>query len=68
MPFKHLVDKEKNIVVLKAKGNESPSDIISEIQAAIDSKRGMGITRRLIDITELDLVYSFDHIQKILKM
>jgi hypothetical protein len=68
MPFKHIVDKEKNIVVLKAKGNVSAIDIISEIQNAINSKRGDGVTRRLIDMTEPEFTYDFEDAQKILKM
>lgn len=68
MPFKHIVDEEKNIVVLKAKGNVSVIDIISEIQAAIDAKRGDGVTRRLIDMTEPDFVYTLEDAQKVLKM
>ena len=68
MPFKHIVDEEKNIVVLKAKGNVSAIDIISEIQAAINSKRGDGVTRRLIDMTEPKFTYNLEDAQKILKM
>jgi len=68
MPFKHIVDEEKNIVVLKAKGNVSVIDIISEIQVAIDSKRGDGVTRRLIDMTESEFTYDLEDAQKILKM
>ncbi len=68
MPFKHIVDKEKNIVVLKAKGNVSAIDIISEIQVAINSKRGDGVTRRLIDMTEPEFTYNLEDAQKIVKM
>lgn len=68
MPFKHIVDEEKNIVVLKAKGNVSAIDIISEIQVAINSKRGDGVTRRLIDMTEPEFTYDLEDAQKILKM
>ena len=68
MPFKHIVDEEKNIVVLKAKGNVSVIDIISEIQVAINSKRGDGVTRRLIDMTEPEFTYNLEDAQKILKM
>lgn len=68
MPFKHIVDEEKNIVVLKAKGNVSAIDIISEIQVAINSKRGDGVTRRLIDMTEPEFIYDLEDAQKILKM
>jgi len=67
MPFKHIVDEEKNIVALKAKGNVSVIDIISEIQAAINSKRGVGVTRRLIDMTEPEFTYDLEDAQKILK-
>ena len=68
MPFKHIVDKEKDIVVLKAKGNISVIDIISEIQVAIRTRRGDGVTRRLIDMTEQEITYNFQDAQKVLKM
>lgn len=68
MPFKHKIVEDKNIVVLKAKGNVSVTDIISEIQVAIDTKRGEGITRRLIDMTEQKLEFKIEDAQKILKM
>ena len=68
MPFKHIVDEEKDIVVLKAKGNVSVIEIISEIQDAINSKRGDGVTRRLIDMTEPKFTYNLEDAQKILKM
>ncbi len=68
MPFKHIVDKEKNIVVLKAKGNVSVADIMSEIKIAISTKRGGGITRRLIDMTEQKFIYNIEDTQTVLKM
>jgi len=68
MLFKHIVDEEKDIVVLKAKGNVSVIDIISEIQVAISTKRGDGVTRRLIDMTEQEFTYNFKDAQKVLKM
>jgi len=68
MPFKHIVDEEKNIVVLKAKGNVSVIDIISEIQIAIDTKRGDGVTRRLVDMTETEFTYNAKDAQKVVKM
>ncbi len=68
MPFKHIVDEEKNIVVLKAKGNVTVMEIISEIQVAISTKRGAGIERRLIDMTEQEFIYNLEDAQKVLKM
>ncbi len=68
MPFKHIVDKEKNIVVLKAEGKVSVMDIIKEIQKAISTKRGEGLTRRLIDMSGQDFTYSLEDAQKVLKM
>ncbi len=68
MPFKHIVDEEKNIVVIKAKGKVSVIDIISEIEVAINTKRGDGVTRRLIDMTEQEFTYNFKDAQKVLKM
>ncbi|MFH2091189.1 MAG: hypothetical protein ABIJ31_02395 [Pseudomonadota bacterium] len=68
MPFKSIVDVQKNIVVLKAKGKISVMDIISEIQHAITIKRGDGITRRLIDMTEQVFSYNVEDVQKIKKM
>jgi len=66
--FKHLVDEKRNIVVLKAKGKISVIDIISEIQKAIDTKRGVGITRRLLDMTDQESSFELKDAQKILKM
>lgn len=68
MPFKYIVDEEKNIVVLKARGEISLVDVIAEIQKAINTKRGDGITRRLVDITEQDITFSVDDARKIVKM
>ncbi len=68
MPFKHIVDEEKNIVVLKAHGKVSVMDIISEIQKAINTKRGDGIKRRLIDMTNQEFIYDLENAQKVLKM
>ncbi len=68
MPFKHIISSEKNIVVLKAKGKVSITDIISEIQVAINTKRGDGVERRLIDVTEQKFTYTFEDAQKVFKM
>ena len=68
MPFKHVVDKDKNIVVVKAKGNVSIADILTEIQTALKTKRGAGISRRLIDMTKPEITLDFENPQKILKM
>ncbi len=68
MPFKHIVHTEKNIVFLKAKGEVTVMDIVSEIKAAINTKRGSGIRRRLIDVTEQSFKYELEDVQKILKM
>ena len=65
MPFKHIVDEEKNIVVIKAKGKVSVIDIISEIEVAINTKRGDGVTRRLIDMTEQEFTYNLKDAQKV---
>jgi len=68
MPFKHIVDEEKNIVVYKAKGKVSVLDIITEIQKAIDTKRGEGITRRMIDMTGQVVTFDTEDVLKVLKM
>ncbi|MCP4669859.1 MAG: hypothetical protein GY857_01010 [Desulfobacula sp.] len=68
MPFKHLVDPEKDIVVSKAIGKVSLVDIMSEIQVAINTKRGKGIKRRLIDMTEQEFTYNLEDAQKIFKL
>ncbi len=68
MPFKHIVDKEKNIVVYKAIGKVSVPDMISEIQKAINTKRGEGISRRMIDMTGQMFSFDTEDILKVLKM
>ena len=68
MPFKHFVDEKKDIVVLKAIGKVSLVDIMSEIQVAINTKRGDGVKRRLVDMTEQEFTYNFEDAQKILKL
>ncbi len=68
MPFKHIVDKEKNIVVLKATGKVSLTNIINEIEEANVTLRGDGIKRRLIDITNQEISFSPSDAQLILKM
>ena len=68
MPFKHIINNDKNIVVLKAKSKVSVMDIISEIQVAINTNRGDGVRRRLIDVTEQEFTYNFEDAQKVLKM
>lgn len=68
MPFKHIIDEEKNIVVLKAKGVISVKDIFSEIQQAINTRRGDGLARRLIDMTDQDLSAYIKDAPNILKM
>ena len=66
MPFRHVVDEKKDIVILKTIGKVSISDIITEIKAAITTKRGDGITRRLIDMTDQEFSFSFEGAKKIL--
>jgi len=68
MPFKHFVDEKKDIVVLKAIGKVSLVDIMSEIQVAINTKRGDGVKRRLVDMTEQEFTYDLEDAQKILKL
>ena len=68
MSFKYIVDNKKNIVVLKAVGKVSVMDIIAEIQEAIDTHRGDGISRRLIDMTDSEITYNLEDVQKVLKM
>lgn len=67
MPFKHIVDNEKNIVVLKAKGQVSVVEIMAEIQEAIATGRGEGITRRLVDMTGQEIRFTAEDAKKILK-
>ncbi len=66
MPFKHTVNKKLDIVVLKAKGEVSVVEIISEIQEAINTKRGDGITRRLIDLTDQEFTFQIKDAQTII--
>jgi hypothetical protein len=68
MSFIHKVDKNLDIVVLKAKGKVTVMDILSEIRQAIDTKRGQGLTRRLIDMTAQDFSYTHEDAQKVLKI
>lgn len=68
MPFNHVIDQEKNIIVLKAKGTVSVKDIFSEIQQAISTRRGDGLARRLIDMTDQDLSAYIEDAPNILKM
>ena len=68
MPFNSVVNNERDIVVLKAKGKVSVMDIINEIQHAISTKRGDGITRRLIDMRDQEFSYDLEDAKKILKM
>lgn len=68
MPFQHKVSSEKNIVVVKAVGDIDIMDVISETQTAISDHRGEGITRRLVDLTDADLIYSLEDIKKASKM
>ena len=66
MPFRHKVDDKLDIVVLKGIGDVSVMDIISEIQEAISSRRGDGITRRLIDMTDQPFFFNLEDAKKIL--
>ncbi len=66
MPFRHVVDDNKDIVILKTIGKVSVSDIITEIKEAITTKRGDGITRRLIDMRDQKFSFSLEDAQKIL--
>ncbi len=66
MPFRHVVDDNKDIVILKVIGKVSISDIITEIKEAITTKRGIGITRRLIDMRDQEFSFSLEDAQKIL--
>lgn len=65
MKFKHAVDMDKGIVIVKAVGNLSVIDILYEIQRAIISKRGKGIPRRIIDLSEDTYDYSEDDVKLI---
>jgi hypothetical protein len=66
MPFRHVVDDNKDIVILKVIGKVSVSDIITEIKEAITTKRGDGITRRLINMTDQKFSFDLESAQKIL--
>lgn len=68
MSFKYIADNKRNIVVLKAVGKVSVMDIIAEVQEAIDTHRGDGIPRRLIDMTDSEITYNLEDVQKVLKM
>ncbi len=67
MSFKYIIDNEKNIVVLKAKGEISIMDVLSEIEQAIEVKRGDGITRRLVDMSGQKFIYNILDVQLFLK-
>ncbi|MCD4719496.1 MAG: hypothetical protein K8S13_06505 [Desulfobacula sp.] len=66
MPFQHIVDDNRDIVVLKSIGDVSVPDIMTEIKKAITTKRGDGITRRLIDMTDQKFSYDLEDAQKVL--
>jgi hypothetical protein len=68
MPFMHKVDEKLDVVIIKAIGEVSIGDIMSEIQEAIDTKRGDGITRRLVDMTDQEFIFNEADARKILTM
>lgn len=68
MPFRYRIDEKLDIVVLKATGAVSAIDIISEVQEAINTKRGLGVSRRLIDMTEIEFSFNEKDARKILSM
>ena len=68
MPFKHRVDEKLDVVIIKAIGEVSIMDIMSEIQEAIDTKRGDGITRRLVDMTDQEFIFNEAEARKILTL
>lgn len=65
MKFKHKVDTDRGIVIVKAESSASIFEVMYEIQKAVVSKRGEGIPRRLIDLTEMTLDFSESDIEKI---
>jgi len=65
MKFKHKVDLDKGIVIVKAESNVTIFEVIYEIQKAIVSKRRVGIPRRLIDVTEMIYEFNDEDIHKI---
>ena len=68
MAFKHMVDEARNIVVSKSVGDVTVMDIITELQQAINTKRGEGVARRLIDMTESQFRYNIEDAHKVVKM
>ncbi len=66
MPFKHIVDNRLKIVVLKGVGKNTIADVISEIHKSIETKRGEGFRRRLIDMTNQEISFDLKEAQKIL--
>lgn len=66
MPFRHKIDKKLDLVVLKVTGKVSVSDIINEIKTALTTKRGMGISRRLIDMREQAISFDLATAKKLL--
>ena len=68
MPFRYKIDEKLDIVVLKATGDVSHIDIIAELQEAINTRRGQGISRRLIDMTDIEFSFKEEGVRKILSM
>ncbi len=68
MTFKHIVDHDRSIVVLKATGRVVIMDIISELKKAISTRRGEGIKRRLVDMSKSEFLYTSEDAKKVAKL
>jgi len=66
LPFQHIIDAKRGIVLVKGTGKISIADIMAEIQEAERTRRGADISRRLIDMTEQEFMYDPDTAAQIL--
>jgi hypothetical protein len=66
MSFRYIVDDEMDIVIVKATGKISMREIFGEIKEAVETKRGEGISRRLVDLTDQDFFYELRDAEEIL--
>jgi hypothetical protein len=63
--FNHIVDADKGLVIVKAMEKLSLKDIFHELQRATASRRGKGVPRRMIDLTEDVYDYTTDELTEV---
>lgn len=68
MPFKYIVDRGRNIVVLKTIGDVTAIEMISEMYKAVKTRRGENVSRRLVDMTDSNFNFKPEDAKKILKI